>query len=321
MEIVLIIVVILVALAGYEYRIRKPDRVVVYETKEGVGVRKARLYPRHFSMPITRTAYSFAQTIDASAKGSLDIRVKLAVTVTAALENLPMLVRAGGWSSDAVATAAKELETLLLGHVKEFTELHEIEELSSEKIRQHLLRHVDEAKKALGLEVVALTVASFDPVNAQIAEAIRQREQARILEQTEKLNQQARIAAAQARLKAEEQIASLENELELKRSDLRRTQFEKESALATSRAEHELRLKLKNLEFEKDELRLLKESPELLLLTPQAARLAEASQTMKNARTVVSLSPGEVNQGTELLSMFHTLVQNALDGYKKRKEK
>lgn len=321
MEIALIIVVVIIALLVYEYRFRKPDRIVVYETREGVGIRKSRLYPRHFSMPITKTAHSFAQTIDASAKGNLDIRVKLAVTVTAALENLSMLVRAGGWSSQAVANASKELETLLLGHVKEFTELHEIEELSSEQIRQHLLRHVDESRKALGLEIVTLSIASFDPVNAQIAEAIRQREQARILEQTEKLNQQARIAAAQARLKAEEQIASLENDLELKKFDLRRAQFEKESNLATSRAEHELLLKEKHLAFEREELRLLKESPELLLLTPQAARLAEASQTMKNARTVVSLSPGDANQGTELLGMFHALVQNALDAYKKRKDK
>jgi hypothetical protein len=75
------------------------------------------------------------------------------------------------------------------------------------------------------------------------------------------------------------------------------------------------------LDFEKDEMRLLKESPELLLLTPQAARLAEASQSLRNARTVVSLSPGDASQGTELLGMFSTLVQNALDAFKKRKDK
>ena len=57
---------------------------------------------------------------------------------------------------------------------------------------------------------------SFEPVNPQIAEALRQREQARILEQTETLNQQARIAAAKSKLKADEEIASLESELELK---------------------------------------------------------------------------------------------------------
>ena len=64
MEIALIIVVVIIALLTYEYRFRKPDRIVVYETRDGVGIRKARLYPRHFSMPITKTAHSFAQTIE-----------------------------------------------------------------------------------------------------------------------------------------------------------------------------------------------------------------------------------------------------------------
>jgi hypothetical protein len=321
MEFIFILVVLLVALAVYEYRFRKPDQIVVFETRGGVGVRRARLYPRHFSTPITTTAHSFTQSIDASAKGNLDIRVKLAVTVAASLENLPVLVRIGGWSADAVSKAAKELETHLLGYVKEYTELHEIEDLSSDKIREHLQRRVQESTKALGLDIVALTIASFEPVNPQIAEAIRQREHARILEQTETLNQQARIAATRARLKADEEISMLESDLELKRYDLKRTQLEKESALAGSRAEHDIELKKMQLDFEKEELRLLKESPELLLLTPQAARLAEASQSMKNARTVVSLSPGDAAQGTELLGMFHTLVQNALEAYKKRKEK
>jgi len=168
------------------------------------------------------------------------------------------------------------------------------------------------------LEIVSLTVASLDPVNPQIAEAMRQREHARILEQAEMLNQQARIAAAKVRLKADEEIATMENALELKRYELKRKQAEQESALAAERIAHETRMKKMQLEVDKEELRLLKEHPELLLLTPQAARLAEASQALKNARTVVSLSPNEAPQGNELLGVFHALVQNALDAYKKK---
>lgn len=322
MEIALIVVVVvLLILAAYEYRFRKPDQIVVHETHDGVGVRKGRLYARHFSMPITRTSHSFVQTIDATARGNLDIRVKLAVTVTASPSNLGILLRVGGWSADVVARAAKELEVVLLGYVKEFTELHEIGDLSSENIREHLQRRIAETPKILGLDVVALTIASFEPVNPQIAEALKQREHARILEQAESLNQHARIAAARARLKAEEEIALLESELELKKADLKKAELEKEAALARSRAEHDLRLKQMQLDHEREELRLLKESPELLLLTPQAARLAEASQSLKNARTVVSLSPGDPAQGTELLGMFHSLLQNALESYRKRKDK
>ena len=67
------------------------------------------------------------------------------------------------------------------------------------------------------------------------------------------------------------------------------------------------------LAFEKEELEVLKSSPELLMLTPQAARLAEASQNLKNARTIVSFTPQELAQGTELLSIFQSLLQKSLD--------
>ena len=321
MEAAVVVTVIIIALALYEYRVRKPDQIVIAEARDGVRVRGGRIFPRHFSTPITKTTHSFAQTVDASAKGSLEVRVRLAVTVAASMDDLSVLVKVGGWAPDAIARAARELETLILGYVKGYTELHEVEDLSSERIRGYLQERVQESKHLLGLEVITLTITSYEPVNPQIAEAIRQREHARILEQTEVLNQQARVAATKVRLHADEEIAALEHALEIRKSELRRVEFEKESALAGSRAEHELSLRKMQLEFEKDELRLLKESPELLLLTPQAARLAEASQSMRNARTVVSLSPPDGVQGTEILSMFSTLVQKALGALGERKKK
>jgi regulator of protease activity HflC (stomatin/prohibitin superfamily) len=320
MEVVAILLVLVVAAIFYEYRVRRPDQIVVAETRDGIKVRKARLYPRHFSTVISKASHSFVQSIEASAKGNLDARVKLAVTVAPSFSHLQALLNVGGWRNDAVSRAAKELETLLLGYVKAYTEQHEIEELSSDRIREHLRKHQAECQATLGIEIVALTVVSFEPVNPQIADAIRQQEQARILEQTEVVQQQGRIAAARTRLKADEEIAALENDLEIRKYALRKEQFEKDAALATQRAEHELQLKRSQLNFDKEEMRLLKESPELLLLTPQAARLAEASQSMKNARTVVTLAPGEAGQGTELLGMFQTLVQGAIETYQKRKK-
>jgi hypothetical protein len=70
------------------------------------------------------------------------------------------------------------------------------------------------------------------------------------------------------------------------------------------------------LAFEIEELEVLKSSPELLMLTPQAARLAEASQNLKNARTVISLSPQESTHGSELLNLFQELLQKALEAKK-----
>jgi hypothetical protein len=49
------------------------------------------------------------------------------------------------------------------------------------------------------------------------------------------------------------------------------------------------------------------------MLTPQAARLAEASQNLKSARTVISFTPQELAQGSELLSLFQNLLQKALE--------
>jgi hypothetical protein len=61
---------------------------------------------------------------------------------------------------------------------------------------------------------------------------------------------------------------------------------------------------------------MLKSNPELLMLTPQAARLAEASQNLKNARTVISISPQEIAHSSEYLSLFQNLLQKALDAKK-----
>lgn len=316
MEFLAGVLVLAIAAVVFEYRFRQPDHVILYETKTGLAMRKGRLYPRHFSLPIRRTTHSFQLTVDATAKGNLDIKVKLGVTVAASLDNLAALVRAGGWNSDAVGKAAKDLEVLLQSYARAFTEQYGIEDLSSEKIHEYLNGKIPASKTSMGLEVISLTVLSFEPVNPQISEALKQQEHARILEQTELLSQKARITAAKAKLKADEEIAALENELELKKYDLKKSQLERESVLADIRVSEELTRNRKKLEFDKEELDVLRSSPELLMLTPQAARLAEASQGLKNARTIVSLSPQDVSQGSELLGTLQKILLSAIDSYR-----
>jgi hypothetical protein len=205
--------------------------------------------------------------------------------------------------------------------VKSYTEQYGIENLSLEKIHDHLTAKIPTTKSALGLEVISLTMLSFEPVNTQISEALRQQEHARILEQTELLDQQARVAAAKAKLRADEEIALLENELELKKYNLKKSQLERETTLADLRVDGELKQSRKKLEFDKEELDVLKSSPELLMLTPQAARLAEASQGLKNARTIVSLSPQDLSQGSELLGTLQRILLNAIESYRAGPEK
>jgi hypothetical protein len=160
----------------------------------------------------------------------------------------------------------------------------------------------------------------LEPTDPEISEALRQQEQARLLEQTERLNNQARSAAAKAKFQADEEISQMEHDLELKKAELQKTLFEKESQLTQLNLEDELKRNRMRLAFEKEELEMLKNSPELLMLTPQAARLAEASQNLKNARTIVSFTPQELAQGSELLSVFQNLMQRALEEKQEKKE-
>lgn len=321
MAFLIAILVLCCILIVFEYRIRRPEVIVLYESNGTIGIRKGSLYPRHFSLPLKRTTQPLQVTVEASAMGNLGVRVKLVGSVAPSLDHIQALIRVGGWNSDAVARAAEEVQVLLQGFVKEFTERVEISTLSSQTLLEYLLSKSHITKERFGVELISLVVQSLEPTDAQIAEALRQQEQARILEKTEKLNNEARTAAAKAKLQADEEIAEMEHALEMKKADLKAKQLEKEAALARKQLQEELERTRMRLAVEREELELLKNSPELLMLTPQAARLAEASQNLKNARTVVSLTPQDLSRGAELLTMFQTFLTRALETKTASKEK
>jgi len=311
---VVVLVVVLVAL--FEYRIRQLDVLALYETRGHISVRKGLLYPRHFSLALKRTTYPIKLTIDAVAVGNLGVRVKIVGSVAPSLEHIEALIRVGGWNSEAVARAAEEAQVILQGLVKEYTERSEISALSSTGLLSYLNERSAFFKEQFGVELISLAVQSLDAVDPEITEALSQQEQARLLEQTERVKHQARVSAAKVNYQADEEIAEMEHTLELKKAELKRNLLEKESALAYQSLEDELKRDRMRLAFEKEELELLKSSPELLMLTPQAARLAEASQNLKNARTVISISPQEIAHSSEYLSLFQNLLQKALEGKK-----
>jgi hypothetical protein len=312
-----VIAVLLIALAAYEYRLRKPDQLVLYEADGTIRLLRRAFYPRHFSLALPGTTHQMELKIDGVARGSVQIRTTVVATVAPSRDNLASLVRVGGWKRDAVIKAAREFETVIQGIVKEFTERYLIEELSSEKMSEHLSANVNVRAPQFGLELVSLTVQSVDATDLEIAEAIRRRESARIIEHTELLHQKARVAAARAKLEADEQIALLEHDLELKKYDLRRAELEQEAVLAEKRTGDELKRSRMNLAFESEELALLKSNPELLLLSPQAARLAEASQNLKNARTIVSLWSPDAERESGLSGLLQRFLKLVLEGDKK----
>jgi hypothetical protein len=252
-------------------------------------------------------------TTEASAAGNIGVRVKLVGSIAPSPDHVQSLIRAGGWNSEAVARVADEAQVLLQGLVKEYTEHAEIRTLSSAGLLSYLNERLALIEEKYGVELITLAVQSLDPIDPAIADALRQQEQARLMEETERLNQQARISAAKTRYQADEQIATLEHSLELKRAELKKELMAQESALAQQRLEDDLARNRLRLAFEREELEVLKSNPELLMLTPQAARLAEASQNLKSARTVVSLVPQDLGHGSELFNLFQNLLQKALD--------
>jgi hypothetical protein len=170
-----------------------------------------------------------------------------------------------------------------------------------------------------GVELITLAVQSLDPIDPEIADALRQQEQARLMEQTERLNHQARVSAAK-QIPGRRRNRRDGTLLELKKAALKKELLEQESALAQQRLEDDLARNRLRLAFEREELEVLKSSPELLMLTPQAARLAEASQNLKSARTVVSLMPQDLGHGSELFNLFQNLLQKALEAGKENNE-
>jgi len=310
------IVLVIIVLIILEYRIRQPDVLVLFESEGQIDTRKGLFYPRHFSLALKRTAYPIQLNMECTAAGNLMVNIKLVGSVAPSIEHLSALIRAGGWDSDAVANAAEEVQVMLQGLIQSYTEQYEIQELSSNGILDDLNQQSTLIREKLGLELISLGVLSLEAADPDITNALRQQEQARLLEQTEKLNHQARAAAARAKYETDEEIAAMEHILELKKAKLDMELIEEEAALAHQRLEHELTRNRMRLAFEKEEVEILKGSPELLMLTPQAARLAEASQNLKNARTVISLTPQDLANGPELLDLFQTFLEKALEAKK-----
>ncbi len=315
METVLIVAILALMVIGgglFALRVRPPDALVLFEKKGKIELRRGWLYPRHFSLLLKRAPQPIQLDVEAAASGNLGVRVKLVGSVAPALDHLQALVRVGGWNDEAVARAAEQAGIYLEGLVKEYAEQAEIQALSSKGLTDFLEQRSAQFRERFGLEVISLAVQSLEPADAEIAEALRQQEQARLLEQTEKLNHQARVAAAKSKYQADEEIAAMEHALALKKVALQQELLEQENALAQKRLEDELARNRMRLAFEKEELAVLKETPELLVLTPQAVRLAEASQSLKNARTVIAFSPQDL-AGSDLLEFFQKMLNRALE--------
>jgi len=313
-------IILLLAFAAwlFEYRVRKPDQIVLFEKSGKVKRRKGNFYPRHFSISIQNTTHSMNLSIESEAKGKISVITKLAVTVAISIENIQQFVKVGGWSSASLENSAKEFNLLIQGEVRKLTEKNEVEKITPEIILKGLNEGTGESEQKLGLEIISMTVQSVDTKDEKLAETIRERESAKIMEKTEEISQNARIVSAEKKLKADRKILQLEHELELKKFQMKNNELEVESKLAEKRLNSELKRNRLKLELEKEEIHLLKENPELLMLTPQIARLAEASQNLKNAKTVINLGSQENESGNSIIGLLQTFLSGILENNQKK---
>ena len=314
---IIILILILILLIFTEYRIKKPGQIVLYESNGLVKYRKSKFYPRHFSLPLQNTTYTLTATVEPEVKGKIALVVKYAASVTPSLESISKLIRVGGWGKEALNDAAKELDIIIQGKIKEFTENFEIEEIKSEGITGYLREKLKDSGMQLGLEILSLTIQSVEPADKKITEAIRQKEASRILEETEKTAQQARINTAKMKLNADEEILNYEHQLEMKKFQLKESEEDKEAGLAMKKLNEQVKRDKIKLAVEQEEMGIFKNNPELLLLTPQVARLAEASQNLKNARTIVSL--GDFENSSQMVDMIKNFLGGLLQSASAKK--
>ena len=294
----------------FEYRIRRPDRFILYESKGKIKRRKGRIYPRHLSLSIPIVMKSTTIDTEVEAKGKLGLKIRLSLSVIPAIDHIEALIRVGGWSEDVVTKTIQELNILAESLLGEITEKFEIQDITAEKISEKLRAHSEHILHRLGLELISVTIHAIDPSDSAIAEAIKQQENARIQEETEKMKQKARVEAAKVKIKADRDIAQSENMLELEKITMNQKQDEQEALLAKQRVHNELERRKMRLSIDEREVQMLRNNPELLMLTPQITRLAEASQNLRNARTIVSVSGSDINESTPLQTLISVLINN-----------
>jgi hypothetical protein len=311
------LIAILVLVWLIEYRYRRPDQIVLRERKGVVEENKKRWYPRHTSLALPGNVYAVQSQVDTEARGKLGVRVVMDLAVAPSRNHLHALVRAGGWSSDVVVHATRELERRTHALIREFAEQKDIDVLAPEVLKKQLTKQVSEMALLLGLELDNLHIQSIEPLDKQITEAMQRREADRILEETEKASQQARVSAEKARIEADTEIADREHSLRLKKLELLGKEQAREAALAEARVREEQKRRLMQIETESREMELLKSHPEMILLSPPLAQLAESSQQLRNARTVVNLQ----GQDGSAVGFIQELLQDVLKRLQKSETK
>ncbi len=310
--IVLFVALVLFILAIFSLKERRPDQLLLVEKKGYIRPYLKRWYWGRSVLALPATIRTISTEVKAQARGKIDVVARLSVSFFPDPKQVQNLIRVGGWQPDAVDKVASELAGTVQGLAGEIVEQMDITELTREKLGEALRNRLSELAPNLGVSITSVVVSAAEAADKKIADAIRQKEEARIQEETERANQQARIAREKLRLKADDTIARMKHDTEMARLRLKETEELTSAELEQKILEKEAEKKRLNLELEKEEVALLSQNPELLMLAPQLSRLVEASQQLKNARTVISLSP-------EMYDGLPKVLQTMLDVLQKKR--
>ena len=180
------LIAILILVWLIEYRYRRPDQIVLRERKGVVEENKKRWYPRHTSLALPGNVYAVQSQVDTEARGKLGVRVVMDLAVAPSRNHLHALVRAGGWSSDVVVHATRELERRTHAMIREFVEQKDIDAIEPEVLKKQLIKQISETALLLGLELDNLHIQSIEPLDKRITEAIHMREAKRVLAKGQK---------------------------------------------------------------------------------------------------------------------------------------
>ncbi len=308
----LVVGLLIVLWAVFSLKERRPDQLLLVEKRGHIRPHLKRWYWGRSVLALPATIRTISTEVKAQARGKIDVVVRLSVSFFPDPKQVQNLIRVGGWRPDAVDKVASELAGTVQGLTGELVEQMDITEVTREKLGEALRNRLSELGPNLGVTVTSVVVSAAEAADKKIADAIRQKEEARIQEETERANQQARIAREKLRLKADDTIARMKHETEMAQLALKEAKELTSAELEQKILEKEAEKKRLNLELEKEEVALLAKNPELLMLAPQLSRLVEASQQLKNARTVITLSP-------EIYDGLPKILQTVLDALQKNR--
>ena len=117
-----ILLIVIIIIIVYEFRLRKPDEVVLFESSGEIKKRSGRFYPRHFSLAVSASAHFRKMSVEADAAGKLGVRIALAFSAAMDKTRLSELIRVGGWQKKCVDNAVDEAQVLVESQIKELTE-------------------------------------------------------------------------------------------------------------------------------------------------------------------------------------------------------